>query len=1486
MDTHGRFSFGGAWLPFSQRIAAIVLLAILATGFSLACSAATSPESGPQSDWVRLPGHVLGALERATPVAASPAAASEPVTLTITLKREDQAGFDRYLHDVYDEHSPRFRHFLSQSQITTRFGPTKKTYDQVLAYLKQNGFTLTQGSTNRLTLTVSGTRAQAERAFSVAIREYELGSRGFFANDRDPLVPATISRDVQAIAGLNNAGAPTAPLNQPVPVLNDACDLLAGFSLVSIPGVVFMLIAEGATFGGVLVEGLGFLLLPFLVEGGGLILTVGSVVSTYCFYYMIGHSISHSISGKPNVAVRGKAPAPPGSQKIGLLEFDTFHASDVQDWLALAGADPSIASRLSQVAVNGGVASPGAGESEVLLDIATVMGLDQSQSTSYVVYHAPANTSWQQMFNAMINGGVTVVSNSWSDCEDQHTLADVQSIDAVLATAAASGISVFNGSGDTGAKCLDGSPNTVGVPASSPHATAVGGTTPLPAQGIAYGGENWWDGSAKAPPTGQGGFGVSRYFARPAYQNGMSASAMRSVPDVVIVADPRYGLGLCQADAGGCPDGLMHGGTSMAAPGMAIMMANLNEILGANLGEVNPIIYPLAATNAFHSPASMGTDFAHVGLGSPRLSYLRLLLSNQTIGPVDPTLSLVTSSRFGVADGATVGLVQANLLDANGYPVSGKSVTLVPSAGSHVVISSPNGPSDLDSGAVVFQVTDTAIEDVTFTVTDATDDVTLSQVAKVSFVAPPATAGGINAAPTTVASDGVSTTTITVTLQDAKGNGTPGKEVTLSQGNGHSIITAPSPAVTDASGQIQFSASDNVSETVTYMAVDLTDGNLPVPGSSSVTFTGGSTSCLPPPPTAANGFTLTPFVNGFLAQNFFFGGISFTGCPGASNPVFDHSGSVLVTDFPTGDLYEVGATGGAVSSADKLSNLGKTFGSLVFGTDGSLYGTTFSPANIVQVDPDTGTVVRIVASGFACPYGLAVDPLSGDLFFVNNCVGGIQNASLWRIQNPSSASPTVVVYSTLPGFGNGQIAFSPDGTLYAVCCAFNNANAPVLQISGTNTPAPHNPVAVPGITADTGGLAMGEVQANGSAKSLIVNTGGASGGAGGSLKLIDIATLSATVLANGLAEPGVIGPDGCMYVNAHDTILKLAPTSGPCTFTPTNPAPALSLSPASVSPNPAQGTNVMFTAALHNVSQPEGTPITFFVGGANSVVKMVRADSNGQATFSYSGLYTGTDQLMAIAQLDSGSPSSNTAQVTWDAGRHMTFLGLNTSPTAGSVGQPATVTASLTDISSTPPVPIANANVTFTLGKSACPAVTDANGLASCMVIPASGGLLSLNATFQGTPNYVGSTTSAGFNARGQAGPPPAPKCPLTQTYWRTHSPTWPVTSLMLGTQLYSEAELLTILNLPTPKGKKKGDASVLLGRELITAKLSIANGSDPTPVTAIIADADNLLSGFNGKLPYGVLSSSGVGKAMLHDEAVLVSFENGALTPKCSRTR
>src|SRR6202030_3406074 len=100
----------------------------------------------------------------------------------------------------------------------------------------------------------------------------------------------------------------------------------------------------------------------------------------------------------------------------------------------------------------------------------------------------------------------------------------------------------------------------------SPNATAVGGSSvsESPGNAYAYGTETWWNGLSATPPTGQGGFGISKFFAAPSYQTGLST--MRSVPDVVSNADPEHGLQICQADDGGCPSGKTYGGTSGSAP--------------------------------------------------------------------------------------------------------------------------------------------------------------------------------------------------------------------------------------------------------------------------------------------------------------------------------------------------------------------------------------------------------------------------------------------------------------------------------------------------------------------------------------------------------------------------------------------------------------------------------------------------------------------------------------------------------------------------------------------------------------------------------------------------------------------------------------------------------------------------------------------------------------------------------------------------------
>lgn len=124
---------------------------------------------------------------------------------------------------------------------------------------------------------------------------------------------------------------------------------------------------------------------------------------------------------------------------------------------------------------------------------------------------------------------------------------------------------------------------------------------------------------------------------------------------------------------------------------------------------------------------------------------------------------------------------------------------------------------------------------------------------------------------------------------------------------------------------------------------------------------------------------------------------------------------------------------------------------------------------------------------------------------------------------------------------------------------------------------------------------------------------------------------------------------------------------------------------------------------------------------------------------------------------------------------------------------------------------------------------------------------------------------------------PPLGTCPRTQGYWKNHEEAWPVTSLTLGSQVYSQAELLAILRTPP-----RGDASLILAHQLIAAKLNIANGSDPASIGVTILSADALLSGFVGKLPYGVAASSTTGQAMVGDAKTLDKYNNGVFTPEC----
>lgn len=113
-----------------------------------------------------------------------------------------------------------------------------------------------------------------------------------------------------------------------------------------------------------------------------------------------------------------------------------------------------------------------------------------------------------------------------------------------------------------------------------------------------------------------------------------------------------------------------------------------------------------------------------------------------------------------------------------------------------------------------------------------------------------------------------------------------------------------------------------------------------------------------------------------------------------------------------------------------------------------------------------------------------------------------------------------------------------------------------------------------------------------------------------------------------------------------------------------------------------------------------------------------------------------------------------------------------------------------------------------------------------------------------------------------------------SQGYWKTHPEAWPVSSLALGGKSYAKTELLALLS-----SRSDGDASVVLARQLIAAKLNIASGTDPAAISATITHADGLLSSFARKLPCDVTTSSATGQAMVTDGKTLEDYNHGLLS-------
>ena len=199
-----------------------------------------------------------------------------------------------------------------------------------------------------------------------------------------------------------------------------------------------------------------------------------------------------------------------------------------------------------------------------------------------------------------------VISNSWGVAEAAADKPTAQMFNHVFKHAAARGVAVNVATGDSGDNGVGTPLGGAGVPADSPFATAVGGTSiNLPSDNGAV--EAAWGisltqfGNRIRPsvtPEMQGflqgsGGGESVFLKKPDWQRKLPGTG-RQQPDVPAIADPQTGAIVVETNLDtGVPTWGTVGGTSLATPIFSAIWALADEAAGESLGQAAPVIAAL-----------------------------------------------------------------------------------------------------------------------------------------------------------------------------------------------------------------------------------------------------------------------------------------------------------------------------------------------------------------------------------------------------------------------------------------------------------------------------------------------------------------------------------------------------------------------------------------------------------------------------------------------------------------------------------------------------------------------------------------------------------------------------------------------------------------------------------------------------------------------------------------------------------------------------
>ena len=561
----------------------------------------------------------------------SPVPATQIVQFNIYLPTQNRAQLEAFLEQLQTPGSPAYRQWLTPAQFNAQYGLPASEVSAITSELSAKGLHV-QG-VNSHSLTVSGTAGAVNAAFATTLLNAHFPSGAATMVSKSPLkmTPhvAAAGGVVMAFSGVlhmqstsqrsNNVTTPQIdPDNRSSPTGGYWFDdLKQAYSYPSFKALT----GSGAT--------IGVLMTPNfnppdmkLYFGHEDIKTPS--ISTY--------NVEGGAPYDPNSAVETHIDITHSGGMAPRASITLFNMPDLDDDSIIAGLTDIIESNLVDV-VNMSFGGPEAG------------------------YTAPYNNG----------NNLTGIIGVYDD---------------IFAEGNSTGITWVAASGDWGGKdippavCFTSSASTpcgafqvgVGIPAASPHVTAVGGTNLVttynpPSLDSAYVGENadsdalvgdiFYGTSATGAVWGSGG-GISSYFAKPSYQNEVSqqylpasAKNWRTIPDVALEMGGCPFGDLYYEEYGVCPpdrsfdwtpiSGAFYGyiGTSLSSPDFVGLVALKIQAEGSRLGNENYEIYALAAAQE---------------QGSPNTVYRRDIAGNNGVYKTAPGYNLVLGNGTVIAN--------------------------------------------------------------------------------------------------------------------------------------------------------------------------------------------------------------------------------------------------------------------------------------------------------------------------------------------------------------------------------------------------------------------------------------------------------------------------------------------------------------------------------------------------------------------------------------------------------------------------------------------------------------------------------------------------------------------------------------------------------------------------------------------------------------------------------------------------------------------